>query len=120
RFRPSAQQLEGVELGVLRRPDDRTRMYRQSRLAPARLIERNPLAGDAGAAAARDAPRLPLVVFLSHRNEVAAGVLDRAARNPAQDAPFLDALDGGRSEEHTSELQSLRHLVCRLLLEKKK
>src|SRR5262245_41417102 len=24
---------------------------------------------------------------------------------------------GGRSEEHTSELQSLRHLVCRLLLE---
>src|SRR5438045_4528053 len=33
----------------------------------------------------------------------------------------LAALDGDlRSEEHTSELQSLRHLVCRLLLEKKK
>src|SRR5262245_9064432 len=31
---------------------------------------------------------------------------------------YLDVLD--RSEEHTSELQSLRHLVCRLLLEKKK
>src|SRR5205814_10441272 len=28
--------------------------------------------------------------------------------------------DRPRSEEHTSELQSLRHLVCRLLLEKKK
>src|ERR1035438_10600765 len=28
--------------------------------------------------------------------------------------------DTDRSEEHTSELQSLRHLVCRLLLEKKK
>src|SRR5471030_3234924 len=28
--------------------------------------------------------------------------------------------DCPRSEEHTSELQSLRHLVCRLLLEKKK
>src|SRR6266498_4630278 len=28
--------------------------------------------------------------------------------------------DGGRSEEHTSELQSRPHLVCRLLLEKKK
>src|SRR5262245_64011984 len=27
---------------------------------------------------------------------------------------------GGRSEEHTSELQALRHLVCRLLLEQKK
>src|SRR2546429_7147046 len=30
------------------------------------------------------------------------------------------ALDGLRSEEHTSELQSRLHLVCRLLLEKKK
>src|SRR5438309_7272822 len=27
--------------------------------------------------------------------------------------------DGGRSEEHTSELQSQFHLVCRLLLDKK-
>src|SRR5947199_6033238 len=30
------------------------------------------------------------------------------------------AVGSMRSEEHTSELQSLRHLVCRLLLEKKK
>src|SRR5690554_7025353 len=30
------------------------------------------------------------------------------------------AADGDRSEEHTSELQSRPHLVCRLLLEKKK
>src|SRR2546425_6341188 len=30
------------------------------------------------------------------------------------------ALEYGRSEEHTSELQSLAYLVCRLLLEKKK
>src|SRR3712207_8387211 len=29
------------------------------------------------------------------------------------------AIDGGRSEEHTSELQSRQYLVCRLLLEKK-
>src|SRR5690554_7366501 len=29
-------------------------------------------------------------------------------------------LSNGRSEEHTSELQSRPHLVCRLLLEKKK
>src|SRR3989441_7569353 len=33
--------------------------------------------------------------------------------------PLLD-LRPGRSEEHTSELQSLAYLVCRLLLEKKK
>src|ERR1039458_4844863 len=36
---------------------------------------------------------------------------------------LMDGFDStdwaGRSEEHTSELQSLRHLVCRLLLEKK-
>src|SRR5689334_24539412 len=31
-----------------------------------------------------------------------------------------DPADKGRSEEHTSELQSQFHLVCRLLLEKKK
>src|SRR2546425_8008064 len=31
-----------------------------------------------------------------------------------------DAKTGNRSEEHTSELQSLAYLVCRLLLEKKK
>src|SRR3712207_9362441 len=32
----------------------------------------------------------------------------------------LLAVDGHRSEEHTSELQSRQYLVCRLLLEKKK
>src|SRR5436853_3067248 len=32
---------------------------------------------------------------------------------------FTGPVSGWRSEEHTSELQSLRHLVCRLLLEKK-
>src|SRR6266496_1306629 len=40
------------------------------------------------------------------------------------DLPVLHTLchgyDGVRSEEHTSELQSRRELVCRLLLEKKK
>src|SRR5437899_6429970 len=34
--------------------------------------------------------------------------------------PLLVTSLYSRSEEHTSELQSLRHLVCRLLLEKKK
>src|SRR3712207_6950907 len=36
-------------------------------------------------------------------------------RRPAVGRPA-----GGRSEEHTSELQSRQYLVCRLLLEKKK
>src|SRR5438045_7102555 len=46
-----------------------------------------------------------------------------AVADPLPDEPNgyngFQALFGHRSEEHTSELQSLRHLVCRLLLEKK-
>src|SRR5205809_1288971 len=51
---------------------------------------------------------------------------DNAIRNQPR-VPLDDVLQGGlpdvvewRSEEHTSELQSRLHLVCRLLLEKKK
>src|SRR5215212_6256116 len=49
---------------------------------------------------------------------------DGQTRRPIQPDPRLlkaaHTLGQLRSEEHTSELQSLRHLVCRLLLEKKK
>src|SRR5262245_65024313 len=50
------------------------------------------------------------------------GIMAERARSTE---PALAGLVGvlqlrDRSEEHTSELQSLRHLVCRLLLEKKK
>src|SRR5437899_7970926 len=38
---------------------------------------------------------------------------------PVAKKPAPDGEEDLRSEEHTSELQSLRHLVCRLLLEKK-
>src|SRR5258708_31841494 len=43
-------------------------------------------------------------------------------RRPDINAQFSrqQRIDIGRSEEHTSELQSPDHLVCRLLLEKKK
>src|SRR5947199_7556854 len=47
----------------------------------------------------------------------------RAPRGPGPcrtTTPPSTAGSPERSEEHTSELQSLRHLVCRLLLEKKK
>src|SRR5258708_29751804 len=51
----------------------------------------------------------------------------RVFRNPVpqgigEGVHVIDALaaEGTRSEEHTSELQSPDHLVCRLLLEKKK
>src|SRR5690349_23677358 len=39
---------------------------------------------------------------------------------PGQNRPALEVVTRVRSEEHTSELQSRRDLVCRLLLEKKK
>src|SRR5262245_2715897 len=61
---------------------------------------------------------------------LAAEAADKAIRSghaigPLHGIPIalkdLVELEGRiRSEEHTSELQSLRHLVCRLLLEKKK
>src|SRR5437899_1936704 len=38
---------------------------------------------------------------------------------PRADRSTIERMQKMRSEEHTSELQSLRHLVCRLLLEKK-
>src|SRR5207253_4434930 len=50
------------------------------------------------------------------RGERLLGRYARARRAHLTDGPF----DVGRSEEHTSELQSRGHLVCRLLLEKKK
>src|SRR5947199_5734475 len=52
----------------------------------------------------------------SMRHRMTALRADKPAEKPKfhWDDPLL------RSEEHTSELQSLRHLVCRLLLEKKK
>src|SRR2546425_3855515 len=52
--------------------------------------------------------------------------LVKVARNPAEALAAVRADIGDctrcklRSEEHTSELQSLAYLVCRLLLEKKK
>src|SRR2546425_2469551 len=58
-------------------------------------------------------------LFRSPRG-VRAGVRHRRGDGHRQDA--RDPIDGDdhRSEEHTSELQSLAYLVCRLLLEKKK
>src|SRR2546429_7080844 len=50
--------------------------------------------------------------------EIGASRSERVAR--LSDTDRRDAKDAsGRSEEHTSELQSRLHLVCRLLLEKK-
>src|SRR5205814_9589140 len=59
--------------------------------------------------------------FLLRANPVLVVVAACGTTGAAALMPLTQLLETlGRSEEHTSELQSLRHLVCRLLLEKKK
>src|SRR5437899_5452024 len=53
-----------------------------------------------------------------HPEPLAANPLHELA--PYDRPDLMHPAEFVRSEEHTSELQSLRHLVCRLLLEKKK
>src|SRR5690348_18000809 len=66
-----------------------------------------------------------LRVAAALRGFLSAAVAD-SANNPADTAPWggpvrvVSRRGARRSEEHTSELQSPVHLVCRLLLEKKK
>src|SRR5690625_6677636 len=59
--------------------------------------------------------------------ELVSSLIRRAFHNPGSPPwihrrvePVAKSLRSLRSEEHTSELQSRGHLVCRLLLEKKK
>src|SRR3712207_7419960 len=56
---------------------------------------------------ARDSEGVTPILYARYRNQTALAV------------ELADAA-AGRSEEHTSELQSRQYLVCRLLLEKKK
>src|SRR5436853_7924227 len=67
----------------------------------------------------RRPPRSTLFPYTTLFRSISASLSGPAHRR--QKARYRTELDHGRrSEEHTSELQSLRHLVCRLLLEKKK
>src|SRR2546425_7857458 len=54
----------------------------------------------------------------AHRDIAARAHVERVARREHEAVRVHLAVE--RSEEHTSELQSLAYLVCRLLLEKKK
>src|SRR5688572_32307140 len=47
------------------------------------------------------------------------GRIDRLPVDPRSEPAVTVTVEVGRSEEHTSELQSQSNLVCRLLLEKK-
>src|SRR5258708_17870904 len=58
------------------------------------------------------------VLYFTKSSDTSA-VRTRSVRKPASTCWSLMKLRTSRSEEHTSELQSPDHLVCRLLLEKK-
>src|SRR5258705_5574079 len=63
------------------------------------------------------------IIYSDSREEAEERVANLAALHYAYhfaEQQGFGKMVGIRSEEHTSELQSLRHLVCRLLLEKKK
>src|SRR2546425_7885269 len=61
-------------------------------------------------------------ITLAETPEAGAQVIDlmEALRASLEKKPKAETRKPPRSEEHTSELQSLAYLVCRLLLEKKK
>src|SRR5437899_8943234 len=66
-------------------------------------------------ASARGVRPFPSSTFTGAPRSIRSFTVACCARQAATCSAVLS-----RSEEHTSELQSLRHLVCRLLLEKKK
>src|SRR5262245_65024784 len=63
--------------------------------------------------------QMPEVDGLGVARMLKKGCMPLIAFVTAYDEYAVRAFELNRSEEHTSELQSLRHLVCRLLLEKK-
>src|SRR5258708_7655006 len=77
-------------------------------------------------------PEVASVIYVSRDQALAAfqarhandqltmQALQELGDNPLGSSLEIRAKDPSRSEEHTSELQSPDHLVCRLLLEKKK
>src|SRR5262245_62627530 len=68
----------------------------------------------------RRAPRSTLFPYTTLFRSMVLQPGGRGRRPRDRGVEWRDGEQAERSEEHTSELQSLRHLVCRLLLEKKK
>src|SRR2546423_8802466 len=65
-------------------------------------------------------PRVLLLDLQYHDVRPERGLYYTLERSNLVDRLLQDSEIADRSEEHTSELQSLAYLVCRLLLEKKK
>src|SRR5687767_15311753 len=91
---------------MLRRPP-------RSTLFPYTTLFRSPAVGDGGRDGTLRRRAAALLGGFEHPDDRPAVVAVQALRDRLFRAQ-------ARSEEHTSELQSLAYLVCRLLLEKKK
>src|SRR5690348_17448605 len=85
---------------MFRRPPGST-LFPYTTLFRSHVTQRSPTLAQRGSAGSRPEPQ-------------------RGAHVTTHGRPRRDSGTGPRSEEHTSELQSPVHLVCRLLLEKKK
>src|SRR5690625_6470776 len=59
-----------------------------------------------------------ILIGTAHVSRKSAELVEKVIQEEQPDSVCVE-LDQKRSEEHTSELQSRGHLVCRLLLEKK-
>src|SRR3989449_7724552 len=101
------------------------RVTEAAALASARLMGRgDEMATDVAAIEAMrkafDAIAIDGTVVIGEGAEDAMPMLYVGERVGTGQGPATDVALDARSEEHTSELQSRLHLVCRLLLEKKK
>src|SRR3712207_8396452 len=100
---------------MIRRPP-RSTLFPYTTLFRSRDTRR--LAGHAAVVDHGQVQRLRLVAQ-AHPDARPRGVPGGVGQRLLDDAVDGEGQPGGRSEEHTSELQSRPYLVCRLLLEKK-
>src|SRR5256884_1069833 len=125
-FRQTLNQLgwkEGINVSIDTRwgggDPDRIRAYAKE------LIDTAPEVAVAdstpAALALQRESRTTPIIFIQAGNPVGSGLVANLARpggNVTGFTNYVPSMGGKRSEEHTSELQSRLHLVCRLLLEK--
>src|SRR2546425_8598770 len=104
RARETRERLQAMTRMGSSAPQDLAEVYRTTYRALVRFLYRKVWDAERAEDLAQEAFARALV----HKPENARGWL------------FVVAANMARSEEHTSELQSLAYLVCRLLLEKKK
>src|SRR5690349_16805150 len=102
----------GVKGGVFLATDGLLARYGEDRVVDMPIAEAS-IVGIAIGASLHGLRPVAEIQFADYIHPAIDQILNEAAR-------FRYRSNGDRSEEHTSELQSRRDLVCRLLLEKKK